>query len=339
MPLEPACLDLVVVADALHFLDTELTARQIARVLVPRGALALVTCQFADTPFMRGVRRLMEEAAPRRPRALTQSIVHLSALSGVALTNERRFHDETPIDHATLERILRSISSIGPAMNPARFAAFRARVHALPDAPVWARTFVLRSGHRAAARSRAGALSSLHPNCLRRRNELPTMTKSLSLMCAGVLVCLNAAVAARSSYRRFTAGCSAIGCTTGATLSFDVADDVAIPGGSTVSACFNDTCMTGTVASTSDVDPGTAQYHVSFGGRGIRNSLGACTSRPGPRGDHVVLRQRRKSEAADRHGATLNDPAGAMTATKEATAASYSAFETCDFTCHYAQFP
>ena len=55
LPLEPACLDLVVVADALHFLDTELTARQIARVLAPRGALALVTCQFADTPFMRGV--------------------------------------------------------------------------------------------------------------------------------------------------------------------------------------------------------------------------------------------------------------------------------------------
>ena len=143
----------MVVADALHFLDTELTARQIARVLAPGGALALVTCHFADTPFMRGVLRLIEEAVPRRPRALTQSIVHLSALSGVPLTDERRFHDETPIDHATLERILRSISFIGPAMNPARFAAFRARVHALSDAPAWARTFVLRSGHRRTPKS------------------------------------------------------------------------------------------------------------------------------------------------------------------------------------------
>ncbi len=163
LPLEPASLDLVVVADALHFLDTELTARQIARVLVPAGALALVTCEFADTPFMRGVRRLMEEAAPRRPRALTQSIVHLSALTGVPLTNERRFHDETPIDHATLERILRSISFIGPAMNPDRFAAFRARVHALSDAPVWARTFVLRSGRRTPARSRTGRAEETGP--------------------------------------------------------------------------------------------------------------------------------------------------------------------------------
>jgi ubiquinone/menaquinone biosynthesis C-methylase UbiE len=155
LPLEPASLDLVVVADALHFLDTELTARQIARVLAPGGALALVTCHFGDTPFMRGVLRLIEEAVPRRPRALTQSIVHLSVLSGVPLTNERRFHDETPIDHATLEAILRSISFIGPAMNPARFAAFRQRVHALPEAPVWARTFVLRSGQR----TRVGAAS------------------------------------------------------------------------------------------------------------------------------------------------------------------------------------
>jgi len=148
MPLEPACLELVVVADALHFLDAELVAGEIARVLTPGGALALVTCEFAQTPFMRGVVRLMEDAAPRRPRPLTQSIVHVSALTHVLLTSERRFHDETPIDHATLESILRSISFIGPAMNEARFAAFRERVRALPDAPVWARTFLLRSGRR-----------------------------------------------------------------------------------------------------------------------------------------------------------------------------------------------
>jgi ubiquinone/menaquinone biosynthesis C-methylase UbiE len=152
LPLDPASLDLAVIADALHFMDAELTARQIARVLAPSGALALVTCGFAPTPFMQGVVRLMEEAAPRRPRELTRPIVHLSALTGIALTDERRFADETPIDHPTLERILRSISFIGPAMNPTRFAAFRARVHALPEAPVWARTFVLRSGRRARAR-------------------------------------------------------------------------------------------------------------------------------------------------------------------------------------------
>jgi hypothetical protein len=112
---------MVVVADALHFLDAELAAGEIARVLAPGGALALVTYEWGKTPF----------------------------------TSERRFHDETPIDHATLDRILRSISFIGPAMNPARFADFRERVHALSETPVWARTFVLRSGRRPRPRPHA----------------------------------------------------------------------------------------------------------------------------------------------------------------------------------------
>jgi ubiquinone/menaquinone biosynthesis C-methylase UbiE len=148
LPLPPRSVDLAIVSDALHFMDAELTARQIARVLVPGGALALVRCDFGDTPFMRDLLGVIEDSVPRRPRALTQSIVHLSALSGAALTGVRSFHDETPVDHPTLERILRSISFIGPAMNPQRFAAFRARVFALTTRPVWARTFTLRSGYR-----------------------------------------------------------------------------------------------------------------------------------------------------------------------------------------------
>jgi SAM-dependent methyltransferase len=157
LPLEPASLDAVVVADALHFLDAELTAREIGRVLVPGGVLALVTCELGDTPFMRALRRVIEDAVPRRPRNLAQQMVHLAAMTNVTFAPPRRFHDETAVDPATLERILRSISFIGPAMNPARFAAFRARVHALPEPPVWARTFTLRAGRRAAWLASAGA--------------------------------------------------------------------------------------------------------------------------------------------------------------------------------------
>ena len=148
LPLPAASLDLVIIADALHFLDAELAATEIARVLVPRGALALVTCQPGDTPFMRDVVRIIEESVPRRPSDLASPTTHLAALTQVALADEVHFHDQTPVDHATLDRILRSISFIGPAMNPARFAAFQRRVHALSAAPVWARTFTLRVGHR-----------------------------------------------------------------------------------------------------------------------------------------------------------------------------------------------
>ena len=143
LPLADGCLRVAAVVDALHFLDRELAANEIARVLAPSGVLVLVTCEFADTPFMRGVADIMADSVPRRRRELSSSIVQLSAVTQVQLVNERRFHDDSPVDHVTLERILRSISFIGPAMNPQRFAAFRKRLHALSDTPVWSRTFTL----------------------------------------------------------------------------------------------------------------------------------------------------------------------------------------------------
>jgi len=148
LPLDDASLDLVVVADAVHFLDAELAAREIARVLAPSGALAIVTCELGKTPFMQGLVEIILASVPRRPRNVEQNLVQIPAMSGVRFASARLFHDETPVDGPTLERILRSISFIGPAMNPARFAAFRSRVHALPDPPAWARTFTLRAGRR-----------------------------------------------------------------------------------------------------------------------------------------------------------------------------------------------
>jgi ubiquinone/menaquinone biosynthesis C-methylase UbiE len=148
LPLGDASLDLVVVADAVHFLDAELTAREIARVLAPKGALAIVTCEFGKTPFMRSLVEVIEDSVPRRLRNVEQNLVQIPAGIGVRFASERVFHDETPVDGHTLERILRSISFIGPAMSSARFAAFCARVHGLPGPPAWARTFTLRAGQR-----------------------------------------------------------------------------------------------------------------------------------------------------------------------------------------------
>ena len=148
VPVDDAWADAVVIADALHFMDAQLVGEEIARVLRRSGALAVVTCELGMTPFMREVIRVIEQAVPRRPRALANQLVQISSITGVELGVEHTFHDETPIDHATLDRILRSISFIGPAMNPQRAADFRARVMALSDAPVWARTFRLRWGRR-----------------------------------------------------------------------------------------------------------------------------------------------------------------------------------------------
>lgn len=148
LPCTAARFELAVIADALHFLDAALTGAELQRVLAPRGALAIVLCELGDTPFMRALVQLMEESAPRRPRAVQAALQQVSALAGVELGTPQTFEDETPVDHATLERILRSISFIGPAMNTERFARFTARVRALSDAPAWARRFTLYAGRR-----------------------------------------------------------------------------------------------------------------------------------------------------------------------------------------------
>ena len=120
LPLEPACLDLVVVADALHFLDTELTARQIARVLAPGGALALVTCKFADTPFMRGVVRLHRGGGPSpaaRAHAIHRSPVGLdrgSAHERAAISRRDARRSRDPRTHPAFDLVHRPGDEPGP---------------------------------------------------------------------------------------------------------------------------------------------------------------------------------------------------------------------------------
>jgi SAM-dependent methyltransferase len=146
IPVEGATLNAVLIADALHFLDAERVGHEVRRVLVPGGALAILISQYRPTPFMQSVVRIMERSAPRRPRALAQSIEQLSAVAGITLDQRRQFEDDTPVDSETLQRILRSISYIGPAMNPQRFATFMESIQALPKPWHWSRALTLHWG-------------------------------------------------------------------------------------------------------------------------------------------------------------------------------------------------
>jgi ubiquinone/menaquinone biosynthesis C-methylase UbiE len=148
LPIDSSSVDLVLIADALHFIDTERAAREIARVLVPGGAIALLTCEFTPTPYMREVVRLMQESAPRRPRKVVSRRAQLSGIAKIPLFDEQRFYDETPVSPEELDRILATISFIGPAMNPERTKEFRAKLHGLPLPAIWSRTFILRTGRR-----------------------------------------------------------------------------------------------------------------------------------------------------------------------------------------------
>lgn len=148
LPFQAARFDLVLIADALHFIDHERAATEIRRVLAPRGTLALVTSTFGATPYMTALRALLDETAPRRPRDVAAPMRQLASLAKVQLTDEAHFGDETRVDFETLERLLRSISFVGPALNPERFAAFRARLRALPEPWVWSRALTVHSGRR-----------------------------------------------------------------------------------------------------------------------------------------------------------------------------------------------
>src|SRR6185436_5781539 len=94
--LHAGSLDLAVIADAIHFMDAELTALELSRVFTPRAGLAIITCELADTPFMHAIVEIMEEAAPRRPRDMGQAITQVFRATGVCREPERRYRDDTP---------------------------------------------------------------------------------------------------------------------------------------------------------------------------------------------------------------------------------------------------
>lgn len=148
LPFGVESIDLALVADALHFLDAELVGAELSRVLSPRGVLCVIRNEFADTPFMQQVETIMSESAPRRPRDTIQALAQIGALAGVAWDPVRVFEDENAIDLDRIEQILRTISFIGPAMNPERFATFSKRIREIPEAPIWARRMTVSIGRR-----------------------------------------------------------------------------------------------------------------------------------------------------------------------------------------------
>ena len=149
LPLESAGLDALVVADALHFMDVTLASNEMARVLGPRGAVAVIVSEPADTPYMRALMEIVDDSVPRRARKVRPFVQQLAKVVGVKL-QAQSFEDEAPVTRARLEQILRSISFIGPAMNNERFARFCRRLRALPGEPVWARSLTLFTGQRMA---------------------------------------------------------------------------------------------------------------------------------------------------------------------------------------------
>jgi SAM-dependent methyltransferase len=149
--LPPAAFDLVLLADAVHWVDPDLAGREAARLLAPGGALALVEASFAATPFMAALAAALAEANPKARRRADGAARQLLALAapGAAPAVEP-FKQEVALAPGALEPIVRSFTFAGPALGPAAFDALLVRLGAaVTGAPaVFARDVTLRWARR-----------------------------------------------------------------------------------------------------------------------------------------------------------------------------------------------
>jgi len=131
--LPAAAFDLVLVADALQWIDPERGAAEARRLLAPGGALAVVTARTADTPFHRA---LGERIAARNPKSRPgpPPVSLFFSLAGLAAPAEEAFLDRAPLDPPALEAVLRSLSYVGPALGPRALEALLEEVRGLAAA-------------------------------------------------------------------------------------------------------------------------------------------------------------------------------------------------------------
>jgi SAM-dependent methyltransferase len=137
--------DLVVLADALQWIDPERGALEAARLLGPAGVLAVVTPRLADTPFLVALKeRLAAANFKARPGAAPVGLFF--SVAGLGAPGEERFVTEERLLPERLEAVLRSLSYVGPALAPGALAALLADAHALAAAhggAVWRREIAL----------------------------------------------------------------------------------------------------------------------------------------------------------------------------------------------------
>lgn len=128
--LPAASFDLVVLADALQWVELDRCAREAARLLAPGGVLAVVDPRPAPTPFMTALGdRIAASNFKARPQPLPIDLFYSVALG--ATPSLERFDDEVTLDDARLAAVLRSISYVGPAIGPAALEALLADARAL----------------------------------------------------------------------------------------------------------------------------------------------------------------------------------------------------------------
>jgi ubiquinone/menaquinone biosynthesis C-methylase UbiE len=151
--LPPASARLAVLADVLQWVDPDATGRELARVLAPGGAVAVVEAELAGSSFAEAVREAVRRANPKaRPRASGRT-AQLLACAGAAVGGKEEWLHEELLEPARLDAVMRSLSVVGPALSPEALEALLAEARRLAAAhggALWARRVRLTWGRRPA---------------------------------------------------------------------------------------------------------------------------------------------------------------------------------------------
>jgi SAM-dependent methyltransferase len=139
--LPAGAFDLVLLADALQWVDAHRAGREAARLLAPDGVLATVTPRLAATPFLRALGELIAAANPKaRPPA--PPVARLFSAAGLPAATLETMADEVLLDADAFDAVLRSLSYVGPALGPTKLEELLAEARALAKAhggPAWTR--------------------------------------------------------------------------------------------------------------------------------------------------------------------------------------------------------
>jgi SAM-dependent methyltransferase len=122
---------LVLLADALHWVEPEAAGREAGRLLAPGGAVAVVEVRIRGSAFADGLTDLIaRENAKARPRPRGRLDQFLSA-AGVRGRAAETYRDEQVLPLDRLDAVLRSLSLVGPALGPERLEALLASAREL----------------------------------------------------------------------------------------------------------------------------------------------------------------------------------------------------------------
>jgi SAM-dependent methyltransferase len=137
---------LVVLADVLQWVDPERTGREAGRLLGRGGVLAVVEPRLASTPFLDALSRLVTGANGKARQAPGGRLTQLFAEAGCRPLVAERFRHEEKLGPGRLDALLRSQSSLGPAVAPDHLAAVldeARRLAAAHGGAVWKREITL----------------------------------------------------------------------------------------------------------------------------------------------------------------------------------------------------